>query len=103
MSFERATSVALVALAIAAVPVLVGSQQPIFRSGTELVDLFVTVNLFNMIMAITFVENAMPNSINAWSMLMTSKFCPLGRTLMARPSTGSGSCPTRKRWRRQAG
>ena len=43
MSFERATSVALVTLAIAAVPVLVGSQQPIFRSGTELVDLFVTV------------------------------------------------------------
>ena len=42
MSLER-TIVALVALAIVSAPAMVGSQQPIFRSGTELVDLYVTV------------------------------------------------------------
>jgi Ca-activated chloride channel family protein len=43
MSFKRAVPVALAALVVASVPVLVGGQQPIFRSGTELVDLYVTV------------------------------------------------------------
>lgn len=43
MSLQRTAIVALVALAIVSAPAMVGSQQPVFRSGTELVDLYVTV------------------------------------------------------------
>ena len=43
MSLERTAIVALVASAIVSAPAMVGSQQPVFRSGTELVDLYVTV------------------------------------------------------------
>ena len=43
MSFKYVLRLAVVALIVASVPVLVGGQQPLFRSGAELVDLYVTV------------------------------------------------------------